>query len=162
MRNVVINFKLKLAVAVISRLLLASALVAPAFVLALSPTGVAYAQEGGPGGGGAGGGAAGGGGSGCPTEGKPIVDVFVTIGKIFLQIIFGISGVVFAASVARGGMSAQLANLVGSPNGMSQAWLNIIAAIFTFIITMMAMVVVGVVFDAVAATASCNIPVFGA
>lgn len=87
------------------------------------------------------------GGGGIP--GQPLVDVIYAVAQAFIQILIFSSVAIFAASIARGTWSAQLANLVGSPMGMSQAWLNIIAAIFTFILAVLSPMLVNMVFDIV-------------
>lgn len=95
--------------------------------------------------------------------GKSIVDVIYSIAEMFIKVLIGGSVAIFAASIARGSFSAQLANLVGSPMGMSQAWLNIVAAIFTFVIAILSPLVVNVIFDVIKAYASTtvNIPSLG-
>src|SRR5262249_43339698 len=55
--------------------------------------------------------------------------------------------------------SAQIANLVGSPMGVSQAWLNIIAAVFIFMLAVMSTTFVGIVFDAVKGYVDTSIPI---
>ncbi len=78
-----------------------------------------------------------------------LVDMVASLARLFIQFFVFSSVSVFAVSVARGLWSAQLANLVGSPMGVSQAWLNIIAAVFIFALSVMATTFVGVVFDAI-------------
>ena len=81
--------------------------------------------------------------------GQPLVEVIFAIAKAFIQVLVFSSVAIFAASIARGTWSAQLANLVGSPMGMSQAWLNILGAIFTFVLAILSPMIVNMVFDIV-------------
>ena len=80
---------------------------------------------------------------------QPLVEMVTNVARLFIQFFVFSSVAVFAVSVARGFWSAQIANLVGSPMGVSQAWLNIIAAVFIFILAVMSTTFVGIVFDAV-------------
>ncbi len=80
---------------------------------------------------------------------QPLVELVTNVARLFIQFFVFSSVAVFAVSVARGFWSAQIANLVGSPMGVSQAWLNIIAAVFIFILAVMSTTFVGIVFDAV-------------
>jgi len=41
--------------------------------------------------------------------------------------------------------------LVGSPMGMSQAWMNIIAAVITFVIAVLSPMLIGIIAEAVRA-----------
>lgn len=91
--------------------------------------------------------------------GQPLVDVIFAIAKAFIQVLVFSSVAIFAASIARGTWSAQLANLVGSPMGMSQAWLNIIGAIFTFVLAVLSPMLVNLVFDIVKNFVSATIEI---
>lgn len=91
--------------------------------------------------------------------GNEFVEVVFTISKRFIQVLAFSSLGIFAAAMARGTFSAQLANLVGSPNGVSHAWMNILAAIFLFLIAVLSPLFVDMVFSVVkgfAATALSN------
>ena len=90
---------------------------------------------------------------------QPLVDLVTGVAKLFIQFFVFSSVAVFAVSVARGFWSAQIANLVGSPMGVSQAWLNIIAAVFIFILAVMSTTFVGIVFDAVKGYVDTSIPI---
>lgn len=103
----------------------------------------AYAQDGQPDGGS----------GGLDPAGQKIVSVFENIAKLVIQILVFSSVAIFAVSVARGTWSAQLANLVGSPTGVSQAWMNILAAIFLFVIAVLSPLVVNMIFNLVKADA---------
>ncbi len=81
--------------------------------------------------------------------GESLIQVIYAVAEAFIKVLVFSSVAIFAASIARGTWSAQLANLVGSPMGMSQAWLNIIAAIFTFILAVLSPMLVSMVFDIV-------------
>ena len=98
---------------------------------------------------------------GTPPSGsvQPLVDLVTSVAKLFIQFFVFSSVAVFAVSVARGFWSAQIANLVGSPMGVSQAWLNIIAAVFIFILAVMSTTFVGIVFDAVKGYVDTSIPI---
>lgn len=112
-----------------------------AATVALTSAGAAFAQDGGPG------------------AGASLVDVIYSIAEAFIKVIVGGSVAVFAASLARGTFSAQLANLVGSPLGMSQAWLNIVAGIFTFVLALLSPLVVDMVFNIVKVYASTTVSI---
>ena len=90
---------------------------------------------------------------------QPLVDLVTSVAKLFIQFFVFSSVAVFAVSVARGFWSAQIANLVGSPMGVSQAWLNIIAAVFIFILAVMSTTFVSIVFDAVKGYVDTSIPI---
>ena len=90
---------------------------------------------------------------------QPLVDLVTNVAKLFIQFFIFSSVAVFAVSVARGFWSAQIANLVGSPMGVSQAWLNIIAAVFIFMLAVMSTTFVGIVFDAVKGYVDTSIPI---
>ena len=97
-----------------------------------------------------------------PTSGsavQPLVDLVTNVAKLFIQFFVFSSVAVFAVSVARGFWSAQIANLVGSPMGVSQTWLNIIAAVFIFMLAVMSTTFVGIVFDAVKGYVDTSIPI---
>ena len=132
----------------IFRLLLALAIAIMSLVSLASP---AYAQNGGPG--------SGGGGS---FAGQPLVDVLYELARLVMQVVVFGSVALFAANLARGTFSAQIANLVGSPMGVSQAWMNILSGIFTFILAVFSPVLVCIVFDTVKSfvDTSFTIPTF--
>ena len=90
---------------------------------------------------------------------QPLVELVTNVAKLFIQFFVFSSVAVFAVSVARGFWSAQIANLVGSPMGVSQAWLNIIAAVFIFILAVMSTTFVSIVFDAVKGYVDTSIPI---
>ncbi len=90
---------------------------------------------------------------------QPLVDLVTSVAKLFIQFFIFSSVAVFAVSVARGFWSAQIANLVGSPMGVSQAWLNIIASVFIFMLAVMSTTFVGIVFDAVKGYVDTSIPI---
>ena len=90
---------------------------------------------------------------------QPLVDLVTSVAKLFIQFFVFSSVAVFAVSVARGFWSAQIANLVGSPMGVSQAWLNIIAAVFIFTLAVMSTTFVSIVFDAVKGYVDTSIPI---
>jgi hypothetical protein len=100
---------------------------------------------------------------GTPPDGggavQPLVELVTSVAKLFIQFFVFSSVAVFAVSVARGFWSAQIANLVGSPMGVSQAWLNIIAAVFIFILAVMSTTFVAIVFDAVKGYVDTSIPI---
>lgn len=96
---------------------------------------------------------------GGSTSVQPLVDLVTGVAKLFIQFFIFSSVAVFAVSVARGVWSAQIANLVGSPMGVSQAWLNIIAAVFIFILAVMSTTFVSIVFDAVKGYVDTSIPI---
>lgn len=81
--------------------------------------------------------------------GQPLVDVLVALAKLIVQFVVLASVALLAANIARGMFSAQLANLIGSPAGMSQAWLNLIGAVITFVLAALSPMIVGIIFDAV-------------
>jgi len=89
---------------------------------------------------------------------QPLVDLVTAVARLFIQFFVFSSVAVFAVSVARGFWSAQIANLVGSPMGVSQAWLNIIAAVFIFVLAVMSTTFVSIVFDAVKGYVDTSIP----
>lgn len=122
--------------------------------LSLALVDAAHAQEGQPGGPGTGSS-----GADLGAGGNQFVEVIFTISKRFIQVLAFSSLGIFAAAMARGTFSAQLANLVGSPAGVSQAWMNILAAIFLFIIAVLSPLFVDMVFSVVkgfATTALAN------
>jgi len=90
---------------------------------------------------------------------QPLVDLVTSVAKLFIQFFIFSSVAAFAVSVARGFWSAQIANLVGSPMGVSQAWLNIIASVFIFMLAVMSTTFVGIVFDAVKGYVDTSIPI---
>ena len=90
---------------------------------------------------------------------QPLVELVTNVARLFIQFFVFSSVAVFAVSVARGFWSAQIANLVGSPMGVSQAWLNIIAAVFIFMLAVMSTTFVGIVFDAVKGYVDTSIPI---
>ena len=96
---------------------------------------------------------------GGSTSVQPLVELVTNVARLFIQFFVFSSVAVFAVSVARGFWSAQIANLVGSPMGVSQAWLNIIAAVFIFILAVMSTTFVGIVFDAVRGYVDTSIPI---
>jgi hypothetical protein len=96
---------------------------------------------------------------GSSTSVQPLVDLVTGVAKLFIQFFIFSSVAVFAVSVARGFWSAQIANLVGSPMGVSQAWLNIIAAVFIFMLAVMSTTFVSIVFDAVKGYVDTSIPI---
>jgi hypothetical protein len=100
----------------------------------------AYAQGGDPGAGN---------GGGRTFAGQPLVDVLYELARLVMQVVVFGSVALLAANLARGTFSAQIANLVGSPMGVSQAWLNILSGIFTFTLAVLSPVLVGIVFDTV-------------
>ncbi|MCC6190635.1 MAG: hypothetical protein IT318_16520 [Anaerolineales bacterium] len=87
------------------------------------------------------------------------MDLVTNVAKLFIQFFVFSSVAVFSVSVARGFWTAQIANLVGSPMGVSQAWLNIIAAVFIFMLAVMSTTFVGIVFDAVKGYVDTSIPI---
>ena len=117
----------------IFRLVLALAIAIMPMISLAAP---AYAQGGGPGGGGT-------------FAGQPLVDVLYELARLIMQVVVFGSVALLAANLARGTFSAQIANLVGSPMGVSQAWLNILSGIFTFVLAVLSPVLVGIVFDTV-------------
>ena len=90
---------------------------------------------------------------------QPLVDLVTSVAKLFIQFFVFSSVAVFAVSVARGFWSAQIANLIGSPMGVSQAWLNIIAAVFIFMLAVMTIPFVNIIFDAVKGYVDTSIPI---
>ena len=88
-----------------------------------------------------------------------LIDVIFQLAEAFIKILVFSSVALFAASIARGTWSAQLANLVGSPMGMSQAWMNIIGGIFTFVIAILSPMVVDLVFNTVVEFAATTIDI---
>jgi hypothetical protein len=104
----------------------------------------AYAQ-GGPGGGG--------------FAAQPLVDVLVALAEIVVQFVVFASGALLAVNIARGTFSAQLANLIGSPIGMSQAWMNLIGGVITFMLAALSPMLVSIIFDAVKAFVSTTITI---
>jgi hypothetical protein len=144
------NFNPPTLIKILNRAITITALLA--LVLSWSASSVpitVYAQGGQP----VGGGQGGGGGVGLDPAGQKIVSVFENIAKLVIQILVFSSVAIFAVSLARGTWSAQLANLVGSPSGVSQAWMNILAAIFLFVIAVLSPLVVNMVFNLVKADA---------
>ena len=93
----------------------------------------------------------GGGGGGTDFAGKPLVDVLYQLAMLIVQLVVFGAGAIMAANIARGAFSAQIANLVGSPMGMSQAWMNIIAAVITFVIAVLSPMLIGIIAEAVRA-----------
>jgi hypothetical protein len=93
---------------------------------------------------------------------QPLVDVLVGLAQIVVQFVVFASVALLAANIARGTFSAQLANLIGSPLGMSHAWLNIIGGVITFVLAALSPMLVGIIFDAVKGyvTTSFQIPSF--
>jgi hypothetical protein len=79
------------------------------------------------------------------------VDVLYQLALLVVQLVVFGAGAIMAANIARGAFSAQIANLVGSPMGMSQAWMNIIAAVITFVIAVLSPMLIGIIADAVRA-----------
>ena len=98
----------------------------------------AYAQNGNPGNGGGG-----------AFAGQPLVDVLYELARLVMQVVVFGSVALLAANLARGAFSAQIANLIGSPVGVSQAWMNILSGIFTFILAVFSPVLVSIIFDTV-------------
>ncbi len=88
-------------------------------------------------------------GGGTDFAGKPLVDVLYQLALLVVQLVVFGAGAVMAANIARGAFSAQIANLVGSPMGMSQAWMNIIAAVITFVIAVLSPMLISIIADAV-------------
>ena len=88
-----------------------------------------------------------------------LINVIFQLAEAFIKILVFSSVALFAASIARGTWSAQLANLVGSPMGMSAAWMNIIGGIFTFVIAILSPMVVDLVFNTVVEFASTTIEI---
>lgn len=133
------------------RMVIALTLTVALFVSVATP---AYAQNGGPG--------AGGGGGTTASAGQPLVDILYALAELVLQVVVFGSVALLAANIARGTFSAQIANLVGSPMGVSQAWMNILGAVFTFVVAVMSPVLVGIIFDIVKnfADTSFTIPTF--
>lgn len=86
---------------------------------------------------------------GTDFAGKPLVDVLYQLATLIVQLVVFGAGAVMAANIARGAFSAQIANLVGSPMGMSQAWMNIIAAVITFVLAVMSPMLIGIIADSV-------------
>lgn len=138
----------------ISSIFRATIILALVFTPMLSWATPAYAQNGGPG--------SGGGGSGGSFAGQPLVDVLYELAKLIMQVVVFGSVALLAANLARGTFSAQIANLVGSPMGVSQAWMNILSGIFTFVFAVLSPVLVGIIFDTVKAfvDTSFTIPTF--
>lgn len=133
--------------------------VAIALMLAVIPitmtASTTYAQDGGPGSSSQD--------SGTPAfAGQPLVDILYALARLVLQVVVFGSVALLAANIARGTFSAQIANLIGSPMGVSQAWMNILGAVFTFVVAVMSPVLVGIVFDIVKnfADTSFTIPTF--
>jgi hypothetical protein len=136
------------ALTIVFRVMLVLTLAAVPLVSLATP---AYAQNGGPGGGGGG-----------MFAGQPLVDVLYELARLIMQVVVFGSVALLAANLARGTFSAQIANLVGSPMGVSQAWLNILSGIFTFILAVLSPVIVGIIFDTVKGfvNTSFTIPTF--
>jgi hypothetical protein len=136
------------ALTIVFRVMLVLTLAAVPLVPLATP---AYAQNGGPGGGGGG-----------TFAGQPLVDVLYELARLIMQVVVFGSVALLAANLARGTFSAQIANLVGSPMGVSQAWLNILSGIFTFILAVLSPVIVGIIFDTVKGfvNTSFTIPTF--
>jgi hypothetical protein len=86
---------------------------------------------------------------GTDFAGRPLVDVLYTLATLIVQVVVFGAGAIMAANIARGAFSAQLANLVGSPSGMSQAWMNIIASVLTFLLAVLSPMVIGIIAEAV-------------
>ena len=133
--------------------------VAIALMLAVIPitmtASTTYAQDGGPGSSSQD--------SGTPAfAGQQLVDILYALARLVLQVVVFGSVALLAANIARGTFSAQIANLIGSPMGVSQAWMNILGAVFTFVVAVMSPVLVGIVFDIVKnfADTSFTIPTF--
>jgi hypothetical protein len=136
------------ALTIVFRVTLVLAMAVAPLVSFVAP---AYAQGGGP--------SAGGGGT---FAGQPLVDVLYELARLIMQVVVFGSVALLAANLARGTFSAQIANLVGSPMGVSQAWLNILSGIFTFILAVLSPVIVGIIFDTVKGfvNTSFTIPTF--
>ncbi len=88
-------------------------------------------------------------GGGTDFPGKPLVDVLYTLATLIVQVVVFGAGAIMAANIARGAFSAQIANLVGSPNGVSQAWMNIIASVITFLLAVLSPMLIGIIAEAV-------------
>lgn len=86
---------------------------------------------------------------GTDFPGRPLVDVLYTLATLIVQIVVFGAGAIMAANIARGAFSAQIANLVGSPNGVSQAWMNIIASVITFLLAILSPMLIGIIAESV-------------
>lgn len=144
------------ALRIISRLMVMLLVAMVVCSLSLSSAGAVHAQGGTPGGSGVGSS-----GADLGAGGNEFVEVVFTISKRFIQVLAFSSLGIFAAAMARGTFSAQLANLVGSPTGVSHAWMNILAAIFLFLIAVLSPLFVDMVFSVVKgfATTALNNPI---
>lgn len=88
-------------------------------------------------------------GGGTDFAGRPLVDVLYALATLIVQLVVFGAGAIMAANIARGAFSAQIANLVGSPTGMSQAWMNIIASVITFLFAILSPMLIGIIAEAV-------------
>lgn len=88
-------------------------------------------------------------GAGTDFAGRPLVDVLYALATLIVQLVVFGAGAIMAANIARGAFSAQIANLVGSPAGMSQAWMNIIASVITFLFAILSPMLIGIIAEAV-------------
>lgn len=86
---------------------------------------------------------------GTDFAGRPLVDVLYALATLVVQLVVFGAGAVMAANIARGAFSAQIANLVGSPAGMSQAWMNMIAAVITFLCAILSPMLISIIAEAV-------------
>jgi cytochrome bd-type quinol oxidase subunit 2 len=80
---------------------------------------------------------------------KPITDVVNALTKVFVNIALSVCVALLTLSVSRGGLSAQVANFVGSAMALSQAWMSIISSIFPFLVSALTVPIVWVIVDAV-------------
>jgi cytochrome bd-type quinol oxidase subunit 2 len=81
--------------------------------------------------------------------GKPITDVVNALTKVFVNIALSVCVALLTLSVSRGGLSAQVANFVGSSMALSQAWMSIISSIFPFLVSALTVPIVWVIVDAI-------------
>lgn len=94
---------------------------------------------------------------------QPLVDLAYDLATIVVQLVIGVSIALLAINVARGAFSAQIANAVGNPMGMSQAWLNLIGAVVTFALAALCPVLIGIIADALQpyVTTTITLPTWG-
>lgn len=80
---------------------------------------------------------------------KPITDVVNALTKVWINIALSVCVALLTLAISRGGLSAQVASIVGSGMQLSQAWISIINSIFPFLVTALAVPIVWVIVDAI-------------